>query len=172
MFCSKCGKKIDYDAVVCNECSGTQGFFANEDTMPTIEEKPKTSRNLGLGGAIAGAVLGYIALAFGAVGMCYAIIGAIMKFTAFEPIDPDVTSIGAIFLKIGIVFSLITLIFAFISLSKGVKSIKLFKASRPRPIATLVLGIMSLDYSVASLLFIFMGFIYSFFFVALLSLPM
>lgn len=34
MFCTKCGKKIDYEAAVCNECAGVGQWF-NADTQPT-----------------------------------------------------------------------------------------------------------------------------------------
>ena len=161
MFCSKCGKKIDYNAVVCNECSGNQSFFVEEAQNPVVEEKPKTTRNLGLGGAIAGAVLGYIALIFSAIGMCYSIVGVIAFIIGTAEGPEDILIIGVTFLAIGVVFGLVGLIMSIVSLKKGIASIKLVKKSSPKPIATLVLGIVSVDYAAAGLIMFGMGFVYS-----------
>ena len=161
MFCSKCGKKIDYDAVVCNECSGNQSFFVEEVQKPTMEEKPKTSRNLGLGGAIAGAVLGYIALIFSAIGMCYSMVGVIAFIIGTAEGPEDILMIGETFFVVGIVFGLVGFIMSIVSLKKGIASIKLVKKSSPKPIATLVLGIVSVDYAAAGLIMFGMGFVYS-----------
>ena len=161
MFCSKCGKKIDYDAVVCNECSGNQSFFVEEVQKPTVEEKPKTSRSLGIGNAISGAVLGYVALIFSAIGMCYSIVGVIAFIIGIAEGPEDILIIGGAFLAIGVVFGLVGLIMSIVSLKKGIASIKLVKKSSPKPIATLVLGIVSVDYAVAGLIMFGMGFAYS-----------
>ena len=161
MFCSKCGKQIDYDAVVCNECSGNQSFFVEEVQKPTVEEKPKTSRSLGIGNAISGAVLGYIALIFSAIGMCYSIVGVIAFIIGMTEGPEDPLRIGVAFLAIGVVFGLVGLIMSIVSLKKGIASIKLAKKSSPKPIATLVLGIVSVDYAAAGLIMFGMGFAYS-----------
>ena len=161
MFCSKCGKQIDYDAVVCNECSGNQSFFVEEVQKPTVEEKPKTSRTLGIGNAIAGAVLGYVALIFSAIGMCYSIFGVIAFIIGIAEGPEDILMIGETFFAIGVVFGLVGLIMSIVSLKKGIASIKLVKKSSPKPIATLVLGTVSVDYAAAGLIMFGMGFVYS-----------
>ena len=161
MFCSKCGKKIDYDAVVCNECSGNQSFFVEEVKNPVVEEKPKTSRSLGIGNAISGAVLGYVAVIFSAIGMCYSIFGVIAFLVGIAEGPEDILMVGGAFLAIGVVFGLVGLIMSIVSLKKGIASIKLVKKSSPKPIATLVLGIVSVDYATAGLIMFGMGFVYS-----------
>ena len=161
MFCTKCGKKIDYDAVVCNECVRAESFFVEEVKNPVVEEKPKTSRSLGIGNAISGAVLGYVALIFSAIGMCYSIFG-VMAFTIGIAEGPeDILIIGETFFAIGVVFGLVGLIMSIVSLKKGIASIKLVKKSSPKPIATLVLGIVSVDYAAAGLIMFGIGFVYS-----------
>lgn len=173
MFCVRCGRKIEYNSIVCNECSGKQDFFVEEAPKPIVDKGPRVSRNLGLGRGIAGAVLGYIAIIFSMMGMIYSMLGAFITGLAdTAKADFDIVIVGDVFFMVGIAFVLISLIFSIISLSKGVKSVKLFKTSRPRPIATLILGIVSLDYSVASLIFAEMGIIYSFLIMAFLYLPM
>ena len=46
MYCTRCGKKIDYDAFVCNECvKQEQEAFAEvkaEEPAPTVEATPET----------------------------------------------------------------------------------------------------------------------------------
>lgn len=176
MFCSKCGKRIDYEAIVCNECVNEQSFFVEENKEvlkvqtpetvdmreKTVEEKPKGSRRVGLGGAIAGVVMGYIALIFSALGMCYGIIGAIMAIAvpSMEPVDPEVSTVGWVFFIFGVAFMLVGIILAIVSLMKSAKSIKVFKKSSPKPIATLILGIVGLDYSIGSLLANYIAIIY------------
>ena len=122
MFCSKCGKQIDYNAVVCNECSGNQSFFVEEVQKPTVEEKPKTSRTLGIGNAIAGAVLGYVALIFSAIGMCYSIFGVIAFIIGMTEGPEDTLIVGGAFFAIGVVFGLVGLIMSIVSLKKGINN--------------------------------------------------
>ena len=205
MFCTKCGKKIDYEASVCNECAGVGQWF-NADAQPAPEvkveaeqeinvnndfnnaanqnanngfytapntnpyanqnyntqynqgydnsynqsynttytqgytntyapapEKPKGSRKAGLKGAITAAVLSTLGFSFS-----YAAELVVTEATLIS--DSDVAMISAI---VGIPFAIAGLIMSIIGLVKGAASIKVFKASSPKPIATLILGIES-----------------------------
>ena len=206
MFCTKCGKKIDYEAAVCNECAGVGQWF-NADTQPTpnanteqeikvnndinnnigdqnlnnnngfyndpnanpynnqsynaqynqgynnsynqnynttytqgytntyapAPEKPKGSRKAGLKGAITAAVLSTLGFSFS-----YAAYLVVAEASLLS--DSDTAMISAI---VGIPFAIAGLIMSIIGLVKGAASIKVFKASSPKPIATLILGIES-----------------------------
>ena len=144
MFCSKCGKKIDYDAVVCNECSGNQSFFVEDVKNPVVEEKTKTTRNLGLKNAISGAVLGYLALVFSICWVYCLIIGLILCYFA-PPVGIGVIISAVSCYVVGLILSIN-------SLKKGIRSIILARNSSPKPVATLVLGIVSVDCAAGSLI--------------------
>lgn len=45
MFCTKCGKKIDYEASVCNECAGVGQWF-NADAQPASEVKVEAEQEI------------------------------------------------------------------------------------------------------------------------------
>ena len=45
MFCTKCGKKIDYEASVCNECAGVGQWF-NADAQPAPEVKVEAEQEI------------------------------------------------------------------------------------------------------------------------------
>ena len=201
MFCSKCGKKLNYAAIICNEClqgkapcvgenSGAQevseSFYTDlnfvedlieneeniiaesmaeqsEDALviatPESEEnamleendapKPRGSRAVGLGDAIASAALGYVGCIFGIYGILFSWLMFIMYYgsdTAEEYVE--YIPIG----YWGIVLVIVSFVLTVVALAKAIKSIRLFKRSSPKPIATLILGLIGLDCSVAYLI--------------------
>lgn len=196
MFCSKCGKKINYTAIICNEClqgkapciyenSGAQevgdnfytdlNFFEKDgeivaesmaerstDALVSFDreshENPKSeerdapnsrgSRAVGLGSAIAAAALAEPGLLYGIYGLLFSWIMFIMYYgadSAFEYVE--YIPIGVC----GVIFAIAGLILTVVGLVKGIKSIKVFKRSSPKPIATLILGLLGLDFSITFL---------------------
>ena len=136
MFCTKCGKQIDYNSTVCNECARAENSFFdasqqyNTDSQPQIvepmPEKPKGSRMVGFGGALTAAILGYIAMAFAMI--------AFMLWLGVASFDEIVAYI--------FFFCVSALVMSIIAIVNGAKAIKVFRESITRPIATLVLGIV------------------------------
>ena len=217
MYCTRCGKKIDYDAFVCNECvKQEQEAFAEvkaEEPAPALEATPETvteepvadtataepaqepvnpqptytapnnqqyyysnpntsyqqgaaqnpyqnsaytpyttyqqpqpttgnPRMNGFGKALASTILGFFAYFFSAITLGFAEVGEIATT---------------------IVLLMMTLGMAIPSLVMGIKSIKTFtnapKQGLPRPIATLVLGIVGLSFAAIALFISFIIFI-------------
>ena len=136
MFCTKCGKQIDYNSTVCNECARAENSFFDASQQyntypqppivePTSESK-KGSRMVGFGGALASAILGYIAMAFA--------LFAFMFWFGVTFVDEMVAFM--------FFFCVSALVMSIIAIVNGAKAIKVFRESIPRPIATLVLGIV------------------------------
>ena len=197
MFCSKCGKKLNYAAIICNEClqgkapcidenSGAQevgdNFYTDlnflekdggivaesmaersEDALviatPESEEnamleendapKSKGSRTVGLGNAIASATLGYVGCIFGIYGILFSWLMFIMYYGSDSAEDyAEYLPIG----YWGIILVVVSFILTVVALVKAIKSIRVFKKSSPKPIATLILGLIGLDCSVAYLI--------------------
>lgn len=196
MFCSKCGKKLNYAAIICNEClqgkapcidenTGAQevgdnfytdlNFFEKDgeivaesmaerstDALVSFDReshenskseerdapKPRGSRAVGLGSAIASAALAYPGLLYGIYGLLFSWIMFIMYYgadSAFEYVEYIPFGVC------GVIFAIAGLILAVVGLVKGIKSIKVFKRSSPKPIATLILGLLGLDFSITFL---------------------
>ena len=189
MFCSKCGKKLNYAAIICNEClqgkAPTQevgdNFYTDLNFLekdggivaePTAEQstdalvsfdreshenpkseerdasKPRGSRAVGLGSASASAALAYPGLLYGIYGLLFSWIMFIMYYgadSAFEYVEYIPFGVC------GVIFAIAGLILTVVGLVKGIKSIKVFKRSSPKPIATLILGLLGLDFSITFL---------------------
>ena len=196
MFCSKCGKKLNYAAIICNEClqgkapcidenSGAQevgdNFYTDLNLLekdggivaesmaerstdalvsfdreshenPKSEErdvpKPRGSRAVGLGSAIASAALAYPGLLYGIYGLLFSWIMFIMYYGADSALEYVEYIPFGVF---GVIFAISGLILTVVGLVKGIKSIKVFKRSSPKPIATLILGLLGLDFSITFL---------------------
>ena len=161
MYCAKCGKKIDYDAYACNECMQKDKFFEagqdqalaepDENVVCIVPEAPRGSRTKGIGGAVVSLVLGYIGLLLGTYGVIFSMYGII--FSASSAMGDEVEMLASGFNVGNLVIVIIGIVLGIIGLVKGIAAIKVFKASRPRPVGTLVLGILGLDSSIASLIF-------------------
>ena len=216
MYCTRCGKKIDYDAFVCNECvKQEQEAFAEvktEATEPVVEatvepaveepvatataepvqepvnpqptytapnnqqyyysnpntgyqntayqnnayqtnpyqntaytpyqSQPTTGnpRMNGFGKALTSTILGFFSYIFSAITLGIAEVG-----------EPGAT----------VLFLMMTLGMAIPSLIMGIKSIKTFtnapKQGLPRPIATLVLGIVGISFTAIAFLICFIS---------------
>ena len=98
MFCTKCGKQIDDNSTVCNECARAENSFFDASQQyntypqpPIVEPTPeskKGSRMVGFGGALAATILGDIAATFGMIPFLFIFgggfaSGAILGFCAF-----------------------------------------------------------------------------------------
>lgn len=140
MYCSKCGKQIDYNATVCNECNAAGGGYYYYGTTPAatpaqpVTPVPST-RMVGFGKALTGTILGFVGIYFAAFAMAFAVL---------SPVAGVVPNI------FGITLGVLSLVF-------GIQSIKTFKALKNgpggSPIATLVLGIASTVFAGFTLLF-------------------
>lgn len=142
MFCSKCGKQIDYEATVCHECRGAEKtaesgyYYADAATYaPTEPVAPvESTRMVGFGRALTATILGFVAYVLSLIGLALFVL----------PVA-------------GLVLSTMSLAMGIVSLVLGVQSIKTFKALKNgpggSPIATLILGIVGVVWAGFTLLF-------------------
>ena len=147
MYCSKCGKQIDYNATVCNECKSAEmgGYYyygAAPAAAPVPPAAPVAStRMVGFGKALAGVIVGFFGYIFSIVAMVSYTFP--MTFGSFA---------GAT------VFALMALVMGVLALVFGVQSIKTFKSLKNgpggSPIATLILGIVSTAWGGFTLFFV------------------
>ena len=162
MYCTRCGKQIDYDAMVCNECAakanGAQPVQQPQPTptyqqpvyQPQAQPKPQPSyfdqfKGLrskgnvmdGFGGALASTIMGFLSL----ISLCIGLVSFIE-----EP------AIGG-----GLLLMIVSLVLGIIALVKGIGGIKGFvlagKLKKVRPIPALILGIAGIVLSGLSLLY-------------------
>jgi hypothetical protein len=135
MYCSKCGKEIGYDALVCRECEQREARTAlveapaPEQTSTESEENP---RMRGFGKALAGCILGFVAII---VSVVVYVVGVAALTTS--PILDSAALVILFFEGMSIVPAVLAIVY-------GVRSIKVFRmtpAGLPKPIATLVVGI-------------------------------
>ena len=149
MFCTKCGKQIDYNSTVCNECARAENSFFDASQQyntypqpPIVEPTPeskKSSRMVGFGGALTSAILGEIAATFGMIPFLF-IFGGVAS--------------GAI-LGFGIFLVIGAIVMGIIAIVKGAKSIKVFRESSPKPIATFILGLVGIVGAALAFIFLF-----------------
>lgn len=153
MYCSKCGKEIDYDAPVCRECEQAEAQAqsvevapaAEQGTLPASGGKP---RMRGFGKALAGVIVGFVATM---VSVIIYMAGLVSLTTAIER-GQDIGGMAAGFLfseALVIIPSIIAIVF-------GARSVKVFKTtppSLPKPIATLVVGIHSIFFGGFAMLY-------------------
>lgn len=159
MFCNRCGKQIDYDATVCNEClqeerrrmEEAQRVNAEHNANPTpypAKEK-EGSVMTGFGKALASTIMGFVGEVFVIIALyCGLILLGVST-------DPSLVSTFEFeyFLGVAIMTVLISVGLAIASLILGVKSLKLAlaekKEGRKFPIPTMVLGICGMCFAVA-----------------------
>lgn len=143
MYCRKCGKQIDYDEPICNECREAEIFF--DDSVNNDFSQPVGDPKEGFGLALASTIIGAITL--------FIIITAITIIT-----DILVGTIYNVSAGISSIISTLCLGGAIPALIFGIKSIKCFIAAkrdgRIKPVATLVCGIIGLVLSALAMFYV------------------
>jgi hypothetical protein len=108
---------------------------------------------VGFGGALASAILGEIAAAFGIIAFLFSVGGfadalaaAILAdgAEAFEEIAFLFNFVSGDLLGFCAFFVIGAIVMGIIAIIKGAKSIKVFRESSPKPIATLILGLVGI----------------------------
>ncbi len=171
MFCNKCGKKIDYNSFLCNECSNGESVVGTEDLTFTLPNAPTVAneepintvspQKVGVKGAISAAITSYVSLILNCCGLLLMWIGTISAVIYAEGPPTKVYYDHEMFLFFamaygiaGIIFGIASVIPSIRGFCRSVTAINVVKKSRPKPVATLVLGIVGLDASVANLILI------------------
>ena len=155
MFCTKCGKKLDDDSIVCRECEEAEAKAENTATVmgysfvspaaapapaPIVtaapaEQGPNT-RVAGLGLGIASVVL------------CFVSAFLVGIFLGISSVDPELGFLALLALPLSIV-----------GIVLGANAIRTFfrvkNEKKPVPIATLILGIYGLVNSISGLSSVF-----------------
>ncbi|MBQ2768477.1 MAG: zinc ribbon domain-containing protein [Clostridia bacterium] len=151
MFCRFCGKELEENAAFCGNCGAPVGnktaeksekvaepFFAEEKPLPAVNPRME-----GFGKALTGTILSFVGMVFFFIA-CALIAGAetyeydyYYGYSYSYVYEEDL--IASLFFVIGaIVLGIISVVF-------GAKSIATFKRTQgQKPIATLILGIVSL----------------------------
>jgi hypothetical protein len=148
MYCKKCGKYIDYEADVCNECKeaeNAQEEVKDENAYNPFEETVAPApadagnRMYGFGKALASNIIGFFNMFLMAFGI----------------------ALAAVYPPLGIVILLASVAGFVISLIFAIKSIKAFvkrcREKCAKPIATLVLGISGLEAVFAQTIYFIVG---------------
>ena len=145
MFCSKCGKQIDYDASVCNECAGIikPPALKTEQKPKEISLYAKYKQATAKGSMTTGLKGAGLSVVFG-------LIGIIVYLFALPRM------MNGMVLLLGWFLLIISLVFDLIGLSNGISSIKAFihegKMKRTRPVPMLLLGIIGIQIAATVLL--------------------
>jgi hypothetical protein len=142
MYCSKCGKEIDYDALVCRECEQA------EQTASVETPAGGKPRMRGFGQALAGCIIGFAATL---ISVIVYVAGLVSVLSAFEG-GADIGRMAVLILF----FELLAIVPAIIAIVKGVRAVKIFKATPselPKPIATLVVGIHAIFFGGFAILY-------------------
>lgn len=161
MFCTRCGKEIDYDASICRECeaelikeAGMTSATAQQEiaAQPVELEQPKGSRKEGFGGALAATILGWLGYFVSCINLGVT-LGALGELSvAYDP------EIAAVFAGIIWVINVVCLGLSVPGLILGIKSMKCFfrakNEGRVKPIATLILGIVGVAGAALAFMFV------------------
>lgn len=165
MYCKKCGKKLDYESDICNECAQNDEFFSAEPIIepapqpqpapvyaepvaapaPAAPIDPTNTRKYGIGKAITSIILGFV--------------GYIISYLVLTVITSIMEETGTVeFVSPAMMFLvLVSLGLAIPSLILGIKSIVTFikraKGGYVKPIPTLILGIIAVNLAACVLLF-------------------
>ena len=141
MYCKKCGKFINSDASVCNECAEEmlrkeQGSTKTEQTYTAKPQTQTVQRgNImeGFGKALAAAIIPEVAAIVGMIGF---VVGASGLHKA-----TGIYSVGAFVMFVSIALCVVAIVFGAksISLANG-----LARDGYKRPIATMICGIVGL----------------------------
>ncbi len=161
MYCTRCGKQIDYDSLICKECQQELLKASVERETSSIEQprtystvKPRLTGKVtdGIGNGIGSIIFGVVAVYLSYLAIVVAAIAVaesyVNEFNAFA------------FLSLFINF--IAFCAEAVSVAFGVKAIKMFidakKQNRVKPVPTLVLGIVGISAIEVTLVFSFIAF--------------
>lgn len=150
MFCNRCGKEIDYNATVCNECLEQERKARENNIPPATPPYPAKEKEgsimTGFGKALTGIILGIVGLS---VSICAMILGVAFTVGSQDPAMMLTQAEIEALLSAAITMILITVGLIIASAILGIKSIikavKEKKAKRKFPIPSLVLGVGSLE---------------------------
>ena len=154
MYCSKCGKQIDYESTVCAECVAKMANKAGEsapsaDVAPVVAAAPEVTHVIAASAPQANTRM----LGFGK-----ALASTILSFASIFLVIFSLVSIATFLFGLGIFLLLASIAAIVISIIFGIKSIKTFivakKAGTGTPVATLVLGINGLVTAAFSALYV------------------
>ena len=153
MYCKKCGKKLDYDGDLCEECRNRELVYGDEQTKAETAstaydpfDEPSTDANRATGnGNVAYMPSGENGDRMHGFGkaLTSAILGDVGVVLAYFGIYASIFSVG-----LGIFLILGSIALAVLGLVFGIQSVQTFiadkNAGRVKPIATLVCGIIGI----------------------------
>ncbi len=143
MYCSKCGKELDYDALVCRECEQAEQTASVE--TPADGGNP---RMRGFGKALAGCILSFAAIMTTVFVYIFGIASIIGELDMGRDIGKT--------LLVSLALMLLSMIPDILAIVYGIRSIRVFRTTPidlPKPIATLVAGIHSIAFGVVGMIY-------------------
>ena len=140
-YCSKCGKQIDYDAVMCYECASADlsTYTQQYDSVPEIQSTPAPQKSkAGLASAI-------ISLVLGIISVCPAAFSYAISYVCLELETGD-----AFVFLLAAFLAIVAIVMGAISLILGISAILAFKkvpAGTKKPVPSLILHYLLQDKS-------------------------
>ena len=159
MFCKKCGKFIDYDSDVCNECrennttESASTVIANEGEAT---KEPVGRRTYGLGLAIAGAAIGLFSAIFSCLAYVFSLVVSVVQTEDYYQMGLTLADLDALGI-LSYICAVFGIILAIPAIIFGAVSIKRFfqkkKIGEKKPIPTLIIGIVTVGETATMILF-------------------
>ena len=144
-YCRKCGKQIETNEELCEDCRNEEIIFGDYNSCYDYTKEENSGRMNGFGKALASCILGSVALS---------VLSVILNLLVYviESNQRGSNLVGIVVLSFFMMGAVV------ISLIFGMNSIKTFKANikegKAKPIATLVCGIVGCVCSGMSILFV------------------
>lgn len=166
MYCKKCGKFIDGEEDICNECLSKELTCGDNHCEA---EADCSTRMLGFGGALASAITGVIGILFASCSYIFTLLKAIVTNPeiangTIASMDPETVNylmeIKDAILSLtpaAVVLAVFAAIACVPALVFGIKSIAAFRKvnNGKKPVATLVLGIVGIVTAASALIMLF-----------------
>ena len=172
MYCQKCGKENDNGELLCNDCLKKMVVeVAPVEAMG--KEEIEEARKVGRKTALASTIVSNASIFAMLIAFFIFVMGVIFCFPSHIEEVPSTYAEGITMFVVGTILFFASIAGLVVSLVLGVKSINVYRTvvaeGKPKPIATLILGIVGLASSIEGLFVSGMVGLYWFvFFMALL----
>ena len=159
MYCRKCGRRIDYDALICRECEEEQRRSAESQQVEqtvnaSVRPAPVGNRKEGFGKALASTIMGSVSFFVFIIALVVMSVASALYISSTTYYGTSGYTAGML---IGFVLLFASLGVSIVSLIFGIQSIKCFvkakNEGRAKPVATLVCGIVGIVMSAFTLMY-------------------
>ena len=145
MYCQKCGKENDNGELLCNDCLKKLAGEANSVPLMTKEEI-SLAKKVGRGKALASTIVSNASIFAMLIAFFICMIGFIFCLPSDIEEVPSTYAGGITMFVVGTILFFASIAGLIVSLVLGVKSINVYRTvvaeGKPKPIVTLILGIV------------------------------